>query len=517
MEFHIIGGGIAGMSIAHILITRFKNIKVNLYESNDYLGGKVAMINKEGYLQEHSPRVFSDSYINFYNLIKEVKIDNMETIYDKMTDETHSYIIKKDCKTLNVNIIDLMTKLNICDLIRIGYYMIKGLIISDKRLENEYDNLKVKDILKHKKSIQIFEYISYIMGENLDVLPMYKLYKIFEYDIKRYLLEYPSEYAFKGVRHFKEPLNKVLIENWENFLLKRGVNIHKEHNLVNGYISNNKVDTLSFKTKDSYKVISTNGYVFFALNLESLSYILNKMKIETKTNLHELSYKTLNWQPGIQIYFKNKLTMKQFGSFMLDTDWKPIIQSLDNFYEKPLSGNYKSIWSINIANNKLVSKRLGKPVYKCKKHEILEEIIFQIRMSCVNKYIKEDFRNIEILDIKLWESTDNYFWNAAGTSNIRPNSETPLKNLVLAGTIIKTNYWSSFVEGAVESAFIAINTILKKRGKNELKYYKHSRPFIFNIFRIIDNILYNYGLCSLFDIIIILFIIFNIILKLKFN
>ena len=174
-EFHIVGGGIAGLSIAHILVTRFRNTKVNLYESNDYLGGKVAMTNVDGFLQEHSPRVFSNSYVNFFNLMRDVKVNDKETIYDKMTRKTKGFIVQQDCNKIDVDMAVITSKLHFGDLVRFGYYMTRGLFLSDQRLEDEYDNLLVKDVLKHDKSKKIIEYVSYIVGENMDVLPMSKL------------------------------------------------------------------------------------------------------------------------------------------------------------------------------------------------------------------------------------------------------------------------------------------------------------------------------------------------------
>ena len=50
-NFVIIGGGVAGMTIAHILSKKYKDIII--IEKNNELGGKVQVTDDNGYIQEH--------------------------------------------------------------------------------------------------------------------------------------------------------------------------------------------------------------------------------------------------------------------------------------------------------------------------------------------------------------------------------------------------------------------------------------------------------------------------------
>lgn len=515
MNIHIIGGGISGLTIAHLL-SKYKhfNFKIKLYESNDYLGGKVGMTRYNNYLQEMSPRVFSDNYINFYNLMKEIKIDIKNTsIYDKLTKETHSYIIKKNCNKINIKTIDILKHFNFFDSLKIFYYMVNGLLMSKERLENKYDKISVSSILNDNNTKEMMEYLSYIMGENMDVLPLLKLFKIFEYDVKRFFKEYPNMKT--GTRRFTDSLDKVIFNNWEKHLINNGVEINKNHKLIDIKKNiNNEIDYLSFEVNNKIKKLYNTDYVIFALNLESLYKFGKKLNLSITNDLKILKQLTLNWQPGLQIYFKDKVEMKIFGSFMLDTDWKLIIQPLDNFYtnsDLTINNNkYKSIWSINIANINLISKRLKKKVLDCNEKEIKNEVIYQINNSCLKNYIYNKI-NININDIKLWKNTkDRYFWNSLNSYHKRPTVETNINNLLLSGSIIKTNFYSYFVEGAVESGYITTNKLLSKIKIKEIDYYKHERPGFFKLFNIIDKLLYNFDLPSVLNIIIFIFIIIKI-------
>ena len=519
IEINIIGGGIAGLSAAHILSRHYRNVKINVYEQEEYLGGKVGMTREDGLLQEHAPRIFSDNYINFYNLMKEIKINKTETVYDKLTEEIKSYIIPKeeDKEALTLTIPNVLKEINFFDTIVLGLILIRGLMTSTERLEKDYDKIRLIDVLYGGSTKRFIEKLSYIIGENLEVLSIYRIYKLLEYDVKRFFGEYPEEK--KGTRTFTDSLDKVIFENWERNLIKRGVKIYKGHKLKYIGIHKNKVSHLSFTTSSSYITRSPGDYTILALNIESLSSLYEKIQIseESKNQIRTLEGLTSNYQPGIQIYFKDKIETKRKGTFMIDSDWKLIISPLDNFWENPEetinNEEVKGIWSINIANTDLYSNRLLKRVNECTEEEIKEEIWNQIQTSNINQYIDIDMKVIKPYEILLWKGGGNYFWNSINTADKRPEVITEVDNLFLGGSIIKTNYYSYYVEGAVESAYRVINEIIKQRGRKEIEYYTHERPVLFSLIQYIDSLLFRYKLPSIFDCIVVTFVvilIFNI-------
>ena len=69
-DYVIVGGGPTGMTLAWILASNNKS--VILIEKESSLGGCHRVHRVGGYFSEHGPRVYSDSYINFTNLLKEM-------------------------------------------------------------------------------------------------------------------------------------------------------------------------------------------------------------------------------------------------------------------------------------------------------------------------------------------------------------------------------------------------------------------------------------------------------------
>lgn len=524
----IVGGGISGLTCAHLLATKLKNKKysIELYEKEQTLGGKVQVYYKDGiHYQEHSPRVFLNQYVNLQNIFNEIPYDNKRTLLDMYSDELKNYLISEKCENTPLYLTEipsLIKNVNFFNLIIIGFFILQGLFSCNERLDDTFDNIKFSDLLFTKNTRYVFEFISYILGENLDILPLTKMIKTFEYEFKNIIEGYPTK--FKGTRTFKIPYSEVF-EKWEEYLLKNNVKIYKGYELIDKKIVNNKITEFIFKHDNYYKNVKCDIGIL-GLNITSLNYFFSNTNSKLKNELNELIKKTKSIQPGVQIYFDQKIEMKRYGYFLIDSDWKMIVAPMDNFWDN----NYKnkSVWTINIANPELKSKRLNKTLLECSPDEIKEEVWYQIKNSCVKSFVKNDnFININPIMISLWKNlkftnnridldktNDDYFWNSIGTNKLRPEQKTDIENLYLTGALTKTNFYSYWTEGAVNSAYRTINEITKEN----LDYYKHERPIIFLPFNILDKFLYYLKLPNILLVlffIILFYLIKKILIKFK--
>lgn len=500
----IVGGGIAGLSCAHILSTRFNDFDIEIYEKEQNLGGKVQVFQKEDkYYQEHSPRVFLNHYVNMQQIFSEIPYDEKNSILDMYSDELKNYLISKKCENTPLyltEIKEILKSTNIFNMAIIGLFMIQGLMSCQERLDDTFDNIPFSQLLFTKSTKFVFEFISYILGENLNVLPFTKMLKTIEYEVKDKLEGYPTK--FKGTRTFKIPYNEVF-EKWEDFLVKKNVKIYKNYELIDKKIFNNQITEFMFKHGVSYKNAQCDIGIL-ALNISSLEHFFSNTDSKLKEQLKKLKKETKSIQPGIQIYFDKKIEMKRYGYFVIDSDWKIIVAPMDKFWIK---NNEKSVWSINIANPELISKRLNKSLLECNEEEIKEEIWYQIQNSCIKTFIKNRPEDLIPERILLWKNlvfedgklnmektNDDYFWNSLGSNKNRPEQKTDIDNLFLTGALTKTNFYSYWTEGAVESAFKTVKEITKK----DIDYYKHERPLFFSIFNILDKFLYLLKLPNIF-------------------
>jgi len=72
-DYIIVGGGPTGMTLAWILSSN--NKKILLLEKESVLGGCHRVQRVDGYFSEHGPRVYSDSYLQFNDILNDMGID----------------------------------------------------------------------------------------------------------------------------------------------------------------------------------------------------------------------------------------------------------------------------------------------------------------------------------------------------------------------------------------------------------------------------------------------------------
>ena len=92
-DYVIVGGGPTGMALAWILSSNEK--KVILIEKESVLGGCHRVQRVDGYFSEHGPRVYSDSYLQFNDLLNDMDID-----FKQLFTRYNGNIAKIDNKTV---------------------------------------------------------------------------------------------------------------------------------------------------------------------------------------------------------------------------------------------------------------------------------------------------------------------------------------------------------------------------------------------------------------------------------
>jgi len=92
-DYIIVGGGPTGMTLAWILGSQ--NKKILLLEQEEMLGGCHRVHRIDGYFSEHGPRVYSNSYLMFIELLKDMEID-----FFQIFTEYKASIAKIDKKTI---------------------------------------------------------------------------------------------------------------------------------------------------------------------------------------------------------------------------------------------------------------------------------------------------------------------------------------------------------------------------------------------------------------------------------
>lgn len=452
----IFGGGIAGCTVAHLLC---KEYKVFLFESSNQIGGFVKTFrNRDNISQEHSPRIILNDYFLMERIFKDLNIQ------ENLIHNPDDTIIPLNDKPYSIHNL-FKSSLTFYEIVLLIYYVIKGLFSTEEELSFT-DFIPVYDIIQSEKGRKWFDTISLIAGEKPDIMPMYKLIRMVESNIYN---------MFRSNKTLNGPWSEKFFNHWEKYLKQNNVEIHYNTPLKQ---FDKTINFAIVKKNNELRYISCD-YFILATDIQNSIKILNKTNFKNlKHKLKQLHSKTKSEQMGMQLYFPQKIktNLAVNSYFTLQSDWNPIVHIQSN-----------QLWSLAIPEMSLYSNRLKKRAYECTEKEIKEEILYQLRLKfdlvTPKFYIWPSWKFIH----NKWQTSGPYFWNAVGTKNQRPKQKIT-DNLYLAGAYTDTNYYSYYMEGAIESGFLIAENILNK----SLKIPQRRNPFLLKL-GLILGLLYCLG------------------------
>ena len=310
-DFIIIGGGPCGLTIANVLLK--DKYKILIIDKNNNLGGCHSVNRVNGLFSEHAPRIYSNSYINFINILKEMNIN----FYDIFTDYKY-------------NGYDIFTRLN--KFISIREYFI--LLYAFLNLNDEYKNITVGEFMtKHNFSQDAFKMIDSICitvdGVNSSKFILYSLLNMINMTglYKFYLPIYPNDIG--------------LFKIWEKYLLNNNVDI-----VLNSTVSNINKNNIIIKNKIIY-----GNKIIFACPPSAICNILKK------SNYPNLFGDIYNWTSltlytqyiSLIFHYNNIIQLPHYWGVTNETEWG-IIFIIMSKYMTFNDNRSKTVISITLSN-----------------------------------------------------------------------------------------------------------------------------------------------------------------------
>lgn len=352
-DYAIVGGGPTGMTLAWLLASHDKNVV--LIEKENVLGGCHRVQRVDGYFTEHGPRIYSNSYLMFKEILADMNIS-----FDDLFVEYKFKISNIDNKTvLNLSISEKSALV----------YAFIYLIFND---EYGKDTSMKEFMLENKFTASAIDYIERLCrltdGASTE-----------DYTLFQFLQLLNQQFLYKLYQP-KLPNDRGLLSLWEKKLREKGVKIYlestvsklnKKHDKIesmvlikNGQQINLKADKyiLTLPPKPLYNLISSSDEIKNAFG------DIDKLKEwKSKNSYFDYIPLTFHYTKETEIPKVNGFPRTPWGIGFI------IISDFMNFKNDPS----KTVISICISMTDVRNEE-GKTANECSKEEIIEYVKKQL-------------------------------------------------------------------------------------------------------------------------------------------
>ena len=416
---YIFGSGPTGLALAWLL-SKDHNKKIFVIEKYKSAGGTwTTRWTDDKLFTQHSPQVFSNSYINTIKLWEDMGIN-----YKDFTDVT-----KSEWKKLLMKHTSFTDKLEFI----LGYlkYMFN---------EKHYNDVTVSEYFNNKISTSgwdVIKRLCYILdGVPPSIMTMTEFYGSFDQNYNSSILE------------MTKSSDNGFVQQWVNKLKEKGVK----------FLFNTSVEKLSYKDEivayikngSGGEISELRGNVLLALDPLSLLKVLDVSDDTVKNNWGNWNLISTKISKGIytslplQFHFKDGINVHEITGFK--TDWNITCVII------PLTASPLRTISCSIMDMNAYSTLLKKKVYECNPDEVKQEGWRQILEANPN------LPQTPIITIGTdvsWNEISGWSYDISAASRTVLGSLPSygkIDNLAIIGPLNYRKYKPTTMEAAVESA-----------------------------------------------------------------
>lgn len=441
-DYIIIGAGPSGLTLAYYLGKL--NKKCLLVEKQNTVGGCHRVIRSNGLFTEHSPRVYSNAYLNFIKLLKDIgsNFNDLFVPYNfsisNIGGKTLSYFNFREILILTVEFTKLLINEDYSKYITMSEFM-----------------------FKHKFTIKSIDYVDrlcrltdgadiskYTLFEFLQLINQMSLYKLYQ----------PSKPNDIGL--FKIWYDSIMSTNNVDIILNKEVS---SINYNSNKIISIKIDNILYYANNFILAIPPKPL----LNILRNSGIENSfMESNFEKWVNENSYIV---DLGITFHWNTDLKLEKIWGFP-KSDWGigfTVMSDYMNFDDE----RSKTVISIAITMINTKSLFNNKTPNECNEDELISETLRQLRLS----YPLLPNPNISLLNPLIkryneeWFETDTAYVVSANKNTILPSKSIRFDNLYNVGT---QNGNSGYYFTSIESAISNSLNLLRKLGCYDYQIYE---------------------------------------------
>lgn len=227
----------------------------------------------------------------------------------------------------------------------------------------------------------------------------------------------------------------------------------------------------------------TADYYVLCVPLDKVGALLSDRIVQAEPFLdkvRQLSVEATSWMVGFQFYLKEKTPICNGHVAYPDSFWSLSSVSQGQFWSEDVQqtygdGSVVDILSVDVSAWDEIAPRINKCAQDCTRDELIEEVICQLEDGLADKFDRKNIVRVHVdANIEFPEGGGRVInrtpllVHPPGSWFKRPSAELAgIDNLFLASDYVKTNTDLASMEGANEAARRAVNGILRREGYAE--------------------------------------------------
>jgi uncharacterized protein with NAD-binding domain and iron-sulfur cluster len=547
----VLGGGMAGLTIAHELIER--GFEVDVYEPVA-LGGKARSIGVPGTAQggrkplpgEHGFRFFPGFYHHVPDSMRRIPDGtNPNGVWDNLVDTTEGKSVRTDGRPDNLFLgmlydpneaftPDGLRALLVEEIVKQKWlppheagYLVERLMVfftsCDERRFGEWEHVSWWDFIGAARRSDEYQKVAArgltrsLVAAKETVASTRTIGNMAEAFVMN-IMGRGNDGALDRV--LDAPTNEAWIKPWVRMLKQMGVRFHIGQRVKQLEIGpGGRLRAAIVRDRHGNRRRAEADWFVSAMPAERFRKLLSRKLVAADPDLAKVRELSTDWMVGIQFYLREPVEITHGHVSFIDAPWALTALTQAQFWaERDFAADYGDgeavdCLSVDISDWDTPGILYGKPAKRCTHEEIKREVWAQMKAHLEDRgdsYLPRGILHSWSLDPGVrWvparkrnRNATPLLINTVGSWEKRPDARTGLPNLFVAGDYVQCDIDLATMEGANETGRAAVAALLDEAGSRAAppQMYKLYDPPEFEGLKAIDRELYRQGLPNALDV-----------------
>jgi uncharacterized protein with NAD-binding domain and iron-sulfur cluster len=502
----VIGGGVAGLTVAHELVDR--GFAVEVYEARHDLGGKARSQPVRGtgtngrrdLPGEHGFRFYPRFYRHVTDQMAKIPVGK-RTVADflkptseaaiALIDDTTWYRFSRKKLTTPYSVLETLEvffqdlDFDPEDVAVFGAKLLQFATSSNERRLAEYEQLSWWQFLEAEHASEKFQ--NQLRGIPRMMVAMDSM-RGSARTIGVITIQLLRDFSYTGVQNDRTlggPTTQIWIDPWLEHLRSKGVALHGGVHVAGLDVEGGRIAGVRIPGEDRI----TGDFYVLAVPLEAAIALISPEMGALDPQLERLRTQSpdalVSWMSGIQFYLYEDVPLVRGHLFFPDSPWALTAVSQPQFWRdlgvfRRLygDGSVGGVISVDISEWSTPGRLIPKPAKECTRQEIADEVWWQLK-AAVNGVAEGDTILTDDL-LHSWHLDDDIdlspgaaavnssrlLVHPPGSWALRPEAASAIGNLAIAGDYVRTHTNIASMEGACEAGRRATNVVLQRAKSN---------------------------------------------------